>query len=136
VNAEKPLFLRVFDELLPERLRSRYNGPSSLLDAWRGVVEDASEGYGFGLDEFKNDLWVRDFIERLTTDPRVLGDPVRDEFRAAVDAVDSRFRALLQPDVHIGPPEAPWWQRGVLRQADEEYADDLRQGYGVEVERT
>jgi hypothetical protein len=128
--------LSVFDELIPERLRSRYKGPSTLLDAWESLVEESSDGYGFGLDEFRNDLWVRDFIERLAMDHRVVDDPVRNEFRAAVDAVDARFKSLLQPDVHIGSPDAPWWWRGVLRYADEEYADDVRRGYGVEVEVT
>lgn len=134
VSAGQPVFLAVFDDVVPERLRNRYKGPSSLLDSWESLAAEVEDGYGFGFEELMNDLWVRDAIAKLLADPRASGDPMRDEFASAVTAVDDRYRSMLRPDVRIGPADAPWWQRGVLRSAGTEYADDMRDGFGIDVD--
>ncbi|MFC9973752.1 hypothetical protein ACFVH6_22930 [Spirillospora sp. NPDC127200] len=123
-------FLAAYDELMSEGTRARFKGPSSLLDAWRSLVEECEDGYSFGVDEFNNDVRVRDLIEKLCTDPRVLDDPTREEYCRRVQGVDARFKALLQ-GATIGSPDLPWWRRAVLSRAGDEYADDMRSQYGI-----
>ncbi|MFI6514794.1 hypothetical protein ACIBF1_04445 [Spirillospora sp. NPDC050679] len=126
-------FLAAYDELMSEGARARFKGPSSLLDAWRSLVEECEDGYSFGVDEFSNDVRVRDLIEKLCMDPRVLGDPAREEYLQRVQEVDARFKVLLQ-SAAIGSPDLPWWRRAVLSRAGEEYADGMRSQYGICVE--
>ena len=134
MNADEITFVGVFNELLPARMASDYKGPSSLLDGWDSIVRQCEDGYTFGLSEFSNDLWVRNFIDRLCADPRVIGDPVRIDFMTVLEDTDRRFRSMLAPEFQIGQSDMPWWQRGVLRYAEEEYVEDLRNQYGIAID--
>ena len=53
---------------------------------------------------------------------------------AVVGSVDGRFRVLLRNDVNDKNGDAPWWRRGVLKYAGEDYAQDIRSLYGIEIE--
>ncbi|WP_455352752.1 hypothetical protein [Streptomyces sp. SYSU K217416] len=59
--------------------------------------------------------------------------PELTQLRAEVEAVDSRFRALLLPDVFPGISEEIWWARGVVRAGKKRLVEDLRREYHVEV---
>ncbi|MEV5826808.1 hypothetical protein AB0L25_14625 [Spirillospora sp. NPDC052242] len=134
MNAETSDFLRVYEDVLPQRVRDRYRSPATLLDAWSQFVELCVSGYPYGFDEFINDLAVRDFIESISADARVLENSARAEFYATVQKVDETFRSLLQQGVDIGSADRPWWRRGVLKRAGDEYVQDMEDQFGVQVE--
>lgn len=104
--------------------------PELLLEEWRRFVDECEQGYEYNVMEYHADLSVRDRIEAC------LRAPGRTEaaFAGQVEAVDARFRALLQPGVEVGPADDPWWHRGVLRYAGDALADGLREWFSVEVE--
>jgi hypothetical protein len=104
--------------------------PPLLLAEWERFVDECEEGYECNVMEYHADLSVRDRIEACLRSPgRTDAD-----FAAAVQAVDARFRALLQPGVEVGPEGDPWWHRGVLRYAGYSLSNGLREWFSVEVE--
>ena len=105
--------------------------PAELLDDWRALVAECERSYDWNAYEYHNDLIVRD---RVATALEGMDDARRTPYAAEVAEVDARFRALLQPDVQVGPEEDPWWRRGVPRFAGAELARDLKEWFGVEVE--
>ncbi|MFC6880061.1 MULTISPECIES: hypothetical protein [Actinomadura] len=133
MNNDSSAFLAAYESLVPASTQAGSKGPAGLLDAWRSLVDECAEGYSFGVDEFKNDVHVRDTIETLCMDPRVKDDPARDEFYARVLEADERFKDLVRPDVHIDSPDLPWWRRAVLKNGGDEYVEDMRSQYGIEV---
>ena len=104
--------------------------PPLLLAEWKRFVNECEEGYECNVMEYHADLSVRDRIETC------LRSPGRTDaaFAADVEAVDERFRALLQPGVEVGPEGDPWWHRGVLRYAGYSLCNGLREWFSVEVE--
>jgi len=104
--------------------------PELLLEMWGEFVEACERGYEFNVMEYHTDLAVRDRIEAC------LRSPGRTDaaFGEGVARVDARFRALLQPEVEVGPAGDPWWHRGVLRYAGEALSEGLYEWFGVEVE--
>lgn len=100
---------------------------TQLLDEWREFVRDCEAGYAWNVYDYHCDLAVRDRIEEALA----AGDA---HLSAPVEEVDAQFRALLQPDVQVGPEDDPWWHRGVLRYAGPELAAGLRDWFQVEVE--
>lgn len=109
---------------------SRGESPDVLLEEWRLFVDDCEQGYEYNVMEYHADLSVRDRIEQCLRTPGAAPPG----FAERVEAVDARFRALLQPGVEVGPEDDPWWHRGVLRYAGGDLADGLEEWFGVEVE--
>ncbi len=106
------------------------DSPPLLLAEWTRFVDDCEAGYEYNVMEYHADLSVRDRIEACLRS-RGRTDAA---FAAAVEAVDARFRALLQPGVEVGPDGDPWWHRGVLRYAGYPLSNGLREWFSVEVE--
>lgn len=104
--------------------------PETLLQEWGEFVEACEEGYEYNVMEYHADLALRDRIEAC------LRSPGRTDaaFASRVAQVDERFRALLQPGLEVGPPDDPWWHRGVPRYAGYALADGMREWFSVEVE--
>ena len=104
--------------------------PAALLDQWRTFVEGCERGYEYNVLEYHTDLDARDRIQRCLDDPACGGA----EFAAAVEALDARFRALLQPGVQVGPEGDPWWHRGVPQYAGDSLSAGMSEWFGVEVQ--
>jgi hypothetical protein len=108
--------------------------PTTLIAAWEQTVEQCEEGYHDNLDEYRFDLQARDTIEQVLRDGPLRECPQMGWVRAEVEAIDRRFRMLLQEDVVVpGPPDDPWWRRHPLKYAGAEAVAEYA-GYGIHVE--
>jgi hypothetical protein len=128
--------MKDFDEKL-SRIQKGFTSAYSLIqmeEAWVALVDECEEGYNWCISEFNNDISVRDRIELVLSREDLLRIPAVEHLRAVVGSVDGRFRALLRNDVNNKNGDAPWWRRGVLKYAGEEYAQDVRSLYGIEIE--
>lgn len=100
--------------------------PASLVDDWEAFVASCREGYGWPIEEYDNEIGVRDRIQELldasTLHPRLAG---------RIAALDADFRALLQPGPAIRPGFASWWRRGILASAGGPYVEDVHNQYGL-----
>ncbi len=127
-------YLARFREILRERGWRDDVSPASLLDRWSALIEAVEDGYRWTLDEYLNELAPRDLLEALFADSSVGNSAEVEQLKGRVYEIDGRLRSLLRNDVSIGQVEDPWWRRGVLRFAGQDYAKDLEGLYGICVE--
>ena len=111
-DAEIDRFLRDGD--YPEHIRQ--GGRHGLIDRWENFVAAIEAGWTLGIEDYWNELDIRELIA-------VLG------LAEQVAAADARMRALLaEPElVHweSGSPDA-FWIRGYPRNAAQEFIEELR----------
>jgi hypothetical protein len=79
-----------------------------LVDRWRKTVDEIAEGYGAGLDDYLNDVDLRQILHELERD---LPAAWNGAAKARLQAVDRRCRA------HLAPSGACLWGRAA---ADEQ----------------
>jgi hypothetical protein len=84
----------------------------ALLTAWRELVTEVEEGYGWCAPELLHDLGCRSGLAAVW---RRLPEEVRAARQAELDALDERFRTATIP--HPGRQEdtGHWWTRRVPR---------------------
>ena len=127
-------FLDQFREFLGRNGYPPSDSPWTLVEEWESLIDDVEEGYELDIYEFRNDLSVRDLLEKVFTDPQFAGLAPVAHMRARVAAADTRLRAAFVPEVVVGPSAWPWWRRGVLARAARHYAEDAMRHYNVKVD--
>jgi hypothetical protein len=105
---------------------------NDLLKKWELFVEICRRGYGDNIYEYQNDLSVRTMIEAILAAPEMQEYPELREYRQNVEKVDKLFRNLLHPTYNF-PNREYWWERGVVKYADQDLVNDLREQYGFEI---
>lgn len=94
---------------------------------------ECEDGYEWGIDEYGNELGVRDAIESALHAP-VLGKyPELGAFRVRVAEIDAKFMALLSEGPEVRGPKHTWWSRRLPHAAGPELASDARRLFGVEL---
>ncbi|WP_328651360.1 hypothetical protein OG598_25260 [Micromonospora sp. NBC_00330] len=121
-------FVERFAEVTGGRL------PTGYVEGWEQLVEFCEEGYDDNLDEYWSDLSIREAIERVLTDERLVGFPQMGWVRERIEAADERFRAVLSEQTMPGLSERPWWEAYLPAWAGPEFAAELRDTYGIHVE--
>lgn len=127
-------YLERFAEFLGRNGRRPTGSPWSLVEAWEDLARSARDGYRSGYYEFTNDVGVRSLLDKLFSDPVLGGHEVTTLVRKRVEAADDTMRQAFLPGAQIHAPTRPWWDRGVLLRAGEEYAEDVARLYGIDVE--
>jgi hypothetical protein len=98
-------------------------GRQGLIERWRRFVEEAEQGYRFGLEDYRNDLDLRGII-------RIVG------LDSQVSELDRRFEALLTDRakrVWESAPGDPDWDFGYPRNAGHQLMEDIQnEGLGPE----
>ena len=125
-------FLLRFKEFLGRNGWPPETSPWSIAQRWEGLVEECSDCYQWGFYEFDNEVQIRGLLEKAITDPGLASYEQIQDIREKVTLADERFRKLLAP-TQIRTPEKPWWRRAVLARAGEEYRDDIKRLYGINV---
>jgi hypothetical protein len=125
-------FLLRFEEFLGRSGWPTIPSPWDIVERWERLVDVCANCYQWGFYEFDDEVRVRALLERAFSDSRLIEYRQLQEMRQRVEAADKRFRELLSKQ-SIRDEQAPWWQRAVLARAGDEYRDDMRRLYGVEV---
>ena len=128
-------FLQTFKEFLGHYGWPTDQSPWAIVGQWETLVDKVAEGYHWEIYEFANDLRVRDLLDRAFHDDQLGHLSQIDIIRQRVEEADARFKGMLIPDVEIGGSDAPWWRRGVLATAGDEYVDDVKRLHGIEIRR-
>lgn len=126
-------FQEAFSRLVRGSGRWRDIEPDALLSRWREFVGVCEEGYGGDAEDYFNDLTTRDSLEQALNSAELQRFSELALVHGQVLELDSRFRAILIPDVFPGLPETSWWARGVVKFARSRLVNDLRREYHVEV---
>lgn len=125
-------FILRFKEFLGRNGWPAEASPWSIVEEWETFVEDCSGCYQWGFYEFDNEVQVRGLLEKALTDPGLADYELMENIRERVSVTDERFRKLLAR-TQIRTANNPWWQRGVLAHAGEEYRDDMKRLYNIDV---
>ena len=59
--------------------------------------------------------------------------PEMSQLRARMEEIDSRFRALLIPEVFPGIPSEFWWARGMVKTGRKRLVEDVRREYRIDL---
>ena len=81
----------------------------ALLRDWGDLVAKVERGYALTLDDYTNDLTVRDTIEEVL---EAAGQKLRAKIAIPVGELDRRFMsATVEADKPLLPREHHWWTR-------------------------
>lgn len=103
--------------------------PASLVDDWASFVDECRQGYDWPIEEYDNELRVRDRIAALEQ-----AGELGAYLEAKLAEIDEAFRSLLLPPPAVRDQFDTWWKRGILASAGPEYAEDIQNQYGVTVQ--
>jgi hypothetical protein len=105
---------------------------SSALGAWKVLIDEVGAGYQWSIDEYTNDLTVRDWLDQAWP---LLSQRVRDARDPELAALDQRWRAATVDDggAMVGryfcvDASSGWWWRRRPRVIEGEFAEDALPG--------
>jgi hypothetical protein len=78
-----------------------------LVERWRKIVDEIADGYALGLDDYLNDLDLRQILHELE---RELPQAWNAEARRQLHAIDARCRA------HLAPRRSCLWGKELARE--------------------
>jgi len=108
-------------------------GLPDLAESWEQMIEEVSKGYALTLDDYLNDLDVRQLLdEALKIAPAALQKEIRERVRRA----DQKMRTLVEPagkclwgsevaETEGWTPEGNWWFFSRPRKGDEDFLAEI-----------
>ena len=127
-------FLSQFREFLGKHGWPTTSSPWDAVESWEALVEQCAHCYQWGFYEFDNEIQVRGLLEQALADPKLACHEQLAEIRRRVMIADERFKQLLLSGTQIRGEGNPWWRRGVLARAGEEYREDMKRNYNIDVD--
>ncbi len=124
-------FVTELKRILLKKNISEY--PSTLLDLWDEFVSDCEEGYDWGIEEYRNEIRVRNQIEEIVNEKSLRSFPEFAELHSNVKKIDERLKCLFKKDVSLNRGDF-WWEKGVLDSSGEVLAKDMLSMYGIKLE--
>lgn len=103
-----------------------------LTDRWGSVVDECRQGYFMGIEEYDNDISIRDAIELVILEESIHRYSEYPFFKQKVEEIDQKFRLLLQDNLKR-PDKNTWWRQGVLKIAGKQLTDDFLIHYGLHI---
>jgi hypothetical protein len=107
--------------------------PGAALQAWEELVAECIEGYEGDLSEYLNDLAIRGLLQEVLNDPVVRMQDQHSWFSPEVHRIDERFEEVLKGGPVIWPEGAHWWNQRIPSIGSEEFVNDVRERYSVEL---
>lgn len=117
------------------RLGFQNESPFTLLEKWKGFVQQCFDGYSWDYSEYLNEIRARSLIQHLLDDERIANSDELSDLFSEVSEVDRAFKTLLKTDVVLNKGEH-WWETGVLRKAGEEYCQYMFDAHQISVDNT
>jgi hypothetical protein len=104
--------------------------PQVMLAEWEKTVEETEMGYPYGLDDFTNDLTVREQLQRVLD---AAPDEALPRIRSILVGLDHRFRLatvelrhpIFAADIALAEPEKHFYYFRVPHTASDEIIEDL-----------
>ncbi len=69
-------------------------GLEGLVESWERLVQSVDEGYALGLDDYLNDLDVRQLLEEVLAEAT---DEQREEYGERIRRADEAMKSLVEP---------------------------------------
>ena len=109
--------------------------PSDLVEQWNEFVQQCVEGYQYSLFEFDYEVSVRDEIQQIIDDGRLQEYEEFKDFVNKVDEIDNNFKSVVNDFKIPERDKLPWWKKGILKKAGDQYVQNVKDELGLEVQR-
>ena len=108
-------------------------GLAGLMQDWEKVAASIGQGYDLGLDDYLNDLDIRQLLEETL---EVVSEGERQKFRERLQKTDDRIRSLVKPTSKClwgeevaqkegWSREKNWWYYAQPLRADQELIKEI-----------
>jgi hypothetical protein len=108
-------------------------GLAGLMEDWEKVVASIGQGYDLGLDDYLNDMDVRQLLEETL---KVVSEGERQKFRERLQKTDDRMRSFTKSTLKClwgekvaheegWNREKNWWYYGQPLKADPEFLSEI-----------
>ncbi len=126
-------FLDLIEANMKKRGTVSRLSPSGLCDRWAYFIQECAEGYQWCSAEYDNDIVCRDYLGEILEMEALKEFVQYDGLAERVEELDQQFKALLQHGVARPYRTKTWWRCGILKQAGEEYCEDMKGLHGIDV---
>ncbi|MCL7752442.1 hypothetical protein MPF13_01625 [Polaribacter sp. Z022] len=123
--------IKIQESFFCNTLKSRY-GYSDLINMWEQFTEECIEGYGWNIYEYDNDVSIRELIELVISNEKLKLSKEHKYFKKKIHNIDDKLKLLFFDEVKRNTGKF-WWNRGILKEAGEEYMNDLQDEYNVKI---
>lgn len=93
-----------------------------LLRNWDAVVSECEEGSILSIDDYLNDLYVRDYAQLVIDSEDAQACEGYGWWSARMAEIDARLRSQFRPDLEVSGQSA-WWRKGVLKAGGPQYEE-------------
>ncbi len=98
---------------------------NELLNDWRYFVEEIARGYNDSLDDYTNDLSIRDLLEDIM---RRIPRPLKDKINNVLNPIDKKFFIVtkeIEKSLLYKVDAGSWWYRIPMNYSGE-FEEDLK----------
>jgi hypothetical protein len=137
MSANDPVSEYLYDKGCSPRVIA--GGMEGLLEGWENLVNTVEAGYALGLDDYLNDLDVRQLIDEALS---VATATQRQSVVARLQRIDEQMQALVEPidnclwGAEVAEEEgwtarANWWYYSRPRKGDADFLAELDEAVGA-----
>lgn len=125
-------FVETFKQVLKEKDREILM-PGDLIEKWDEFVEQCEEGYQLSLYDYDNEITIRDDIHDIISSKILQEFKEYKIFIEQVDFIDRRFKEVSIECDNI--PGQTWWKRRILKYAGDQYVENVKAEWNMDVVR-
>jgi|GEM_PF-3349005 len=107
-------------------------GPQYYIDEWKEFVDWCVDyGYTYTYFEFDEDTIVRDQIEKLSHDKKLIGYESHNNFIYAINEQDDKLKSIAYRFLR---KERPWWKTIILKYACDSYVENVKHLFDADID--
>ncbi len=124
-------YRRLFVDKYKVHFNKEYE-PPYLLEVWADFVDTCESGYLHTIYEYWDDIYIRELIEFAVNDVFLSTFNEHIHFKEEVAKMDELFKDLV---FFCDLKKRFWWENAILKYAGEEYADQIKEKYGIDIQK-
>lgn len=116
------------------RLFELYKSPNSIIDDWKETVESGKD-YHFTIFEWDNEISVRELIEKILNNEEIKKlEYFYQNFKDQIEEIDEELKRISIVDFER-PHCKNWWEKKVLKGGEDEYKENIKQFYSLDLDK-
>jgi hypothetical protein len=125
-------FKKALEDLYFLKYNERLNF-NEIIGIYEDVVQQCVDGYGYTIYELDDDLYIRGRIDYLLKHSELKKYEEHLAFIAQINEMDNRLKSVSL--FNIRKPNENWWESFILKHAYEEYWENVKLHYGIEIKK-
>lgn len=113
---------------LKYKVRLNFN---EIIEIYEDLVQQCEDGYSYTIYELDNELFIRERIDYLIKNSELKKYEEHLAFISQINELDNRLKSVSL--FNIRKPKENWWESFILKHAYEEYWENVKLHYGIEI---